>query len=281
MTEIRLSIALLTRNRPYSLNQCLESVRSQSVQPFEIVVSDNSDPAYVSDSKQVADRWDCRYITGSLRGLCSNRNHAAVACQGTHIRTMDDDHILLPEHLEKCLEALKFDPHSIWTTGEIGYIDGEFYNQAETANQLSPSGVGIGITNTDNNWGIADGSSIYPRTVYDQGFRMLEDYEYGESSLEFGAYLYANGFKSRSLLGVYVEHYAEAATITRRPLGMYESRLYSSICYNLYFKRNYQNFLRYLGLYSLYLQPYKNLLIYLPQILQKVNNRWNALTPPR
>ncbi|MDB9311793.1 glycosyltransferase family 2 protein [Spirulina sp. CS-785/01] len=276
-SKIRLSIALLTRNRPESLNECLESVRSQSVQPFEVVVSDNSDPDLATDTKAVADRWDCRYITGSLRGLCSNRNHAAVACQGTHIRTMDDDHILPPDHLKKCLEAIQSDPHSIWTTGEIGYIEGEFYNQAETANQLSPSGVGIGITNPNDNWGIADGSTIYPRTIYDQGFRMLEDYEYGESSLEFGAYLYANGFRSRCILGVYVEHYAEAATITRRPLSMYESRLYSSICYNLYFQKNYALFLRYLGSYSWRLRQHKNILTYLPQMLNKVYNRWGNI----
>ncbi|NEO27125.1 MAG: glycosyltransferase family 2 protein [Kamptonema sp. SIO4C4] len=272
--KVDLSIALLTRNRPKSLNQCLESVRLQSVQPFEIVVSDDSDPDLVQETKSVADRWDCRYISGRSQGLYSNRNHAAIACQGTHIRTMDDDHILPPGHLEKCLEAVESDPHSIWTTGELGYIEGEFYNKAETANQLSPSGVGVSIKDPNNNWGIADGSTIYPRTIYDQGLRMLEDYAYGESYLEFGAYLYAKGFRSRCLLGVYVEHYAESTTITRRPLSMYESRLYSSICYNLYFQKNYTKFVRYLMAYTWRLRQYKNIATYLPQILQNVRQRW-------
>ena len=276
-SDIRLSVALLTRNRPESLNRCLQSLRSQNVQPYEVVISDNSDPQWVNATRDIAHRWDCHYITGSLRGLCSNRNHAALACAGTHIRTMDDDHVLPPEHLQQCLAAIAEDARAIWTTGELGYIDGKFYKKVATANQLSASGVGLGITNLNDNWGIADGSTIYPRSVYDRGFRMLEEYNYGDSSLEFGAYLYANGFRSRCIIGAYIEHYAEAITITRRPLSLYESRLYASICYNLYFQKNYIKFLRYLASYSLRLGRQKNLLRYLPELFRKIEKRWGAI----
>ncbi|WP_204103348.1 MULTISPECIES: glycosyltransferase family 2 protein [Spirulina sp. CCY15215] len=277
-SEIRLSIALLTRNRPDSLNRCLQSLRSQNRQPFEVVISDDSDPQWTNAIKEVADRWDCRYIKGSQRGLYANRNHAALACHGTHIRTMDDDHILPPGHLQQCLDAIAIDPQAIWTTGELGFIDGKFYKKVAVANQLSASGTGIGITNPDNNWGIADGSTIYPRLIYDRGFRAIEEYNYGESYLEFGAYLYMNGFHSRCISGAYIEHYAESETITRRPVSMYESRLYSSICYNLYLQRNYCKFLRYLASYSFYLGKHKNLLFYLPDILAKVRSRWEKST---
>ncbi|MFM6022178.1 MAG: glycosyltransferase family 2 protein, partial [Dolichospermum sp.] len=43
MSNILLSIALVTRNRPESLERCLKSLRSQNVQPFEVVISDDSD----------------------------------------------------------------------------------------------------------------------------------------------------------------------------------------------------------------------------------------------
>jgi glycosyltransferase involved in cell wall biosynthesis len=276
-SDIRLSVALITRNRPESLNRCLQSLRSQNVQPDEVIVADDSDPQWVNPTREIAHRWDCHYITGSLRGLYANRNHAALACKGTHIRTMDDDHVLPPGHFQQCLAAIASDPESIWTTGELGYIDGKFYKKVATANQLSASGVGIGITNLNDNWGIADGSTIYPRSVYDRGFRMLEDYGYGESFLEFGAYLYANGIRSRCILGSYVEHYAEAITITRRPLSMYESRLYASICYNLYFKMNYVKFLRYLTSYSIRLSKKRNLIHYIPEIFRKIEQRWGAI----
>ena len=39
---IKLSVALVTRNRPDWLRRCLGSWRTQSVQPYEIVISDDS-----------------------------------------------------------------------------------------------------------------------------------------------------------------------------------------------------------------------------------------------
>lgn len=66
---------------------------------------------------------------------------------------MDDDHILAPDHLARCLEAVKNDPDAIWTTGEIGYLIGECSRVAESADQLGPSGVGEAIRDTDDNWG--------------------------------------------------------------------------------------------------------------------------------
>ena len=43
MQEARLSVALVTRNRAASLERTLQSLRSQSVEPWEVVVSDDSD----------------------------------------------------------------------------------------------------------------------------------------------------------------------------------------------------------------------------------------------
>src|SRR5437870_13704662 len=118
-TEIRLSIALITSNRSESLQRCLECLRTQSVQPYEVVVSDDSDASAAPATRAVAARWKCRYIVGPRRGLYANRNHVAMACTGTHIRTMDDDHTLPEKHLERCLEAVESDPTTVWTTGEI------------------------------------------------------------------------------------------------------------------------------------------------------------------
>lgn len=275
---LKLSVALLTRNRPQSLATCLASVRSASVQPTEIIVSDDSDPEFQGENEAIAQRWDCHYIQGPRRGLYANRNHAALACTGTHIRTMDDDHRFPPDHFAQCWEAIKADPQAIWTTGERCYFDGVFHCHTERANQLCTSGVGLGITNPDDNWGIADGSTIYPRTVFDRGFRMIESFNsYGESFLEFGAYLYAHGFKSRCIPGAYVEHYCDRTVITRRPLGMYVSRLYASIAFNRYFCPHRLRLLRYILTYSRYLAPHYNLFTYIPQIWRDVETRWEKV----
>ena len=41
--ETRLSVALVTRNRPASLERTLKSLRAQSVQPWNVIISDDSD----------------------------------------------------------------------------------------------------------------------------------------------------------------------------------------------------------------------------------------------
>ena len=192
--EILLSVALVTRDRPESLNRCLKSLRAQNVQPFEVVISDDSDPPLTNKTEVVAKRWGCRYIQGPHRGLYANRNHVALACKGTHIRTMDDDHVFPRGHMGQCIKAVSLDPFSIWTTGETCYINGKYQGIIEKANQLHPSGAGCSVQDIDNNWAIADGSTIYPKEVFDRGYRMVEDYEHGSSYLEFGAYLYHNGF---------------------------------------------------------------------------------------
>lgn len=278
--SLQLSIALLTRNRPESLARALASVRAQSIQPYEILISDNSDPEYAGAIADLAARWDCRYILAPVRGLYPNRNFAATQCQGTHIHTMDDDHVWPAGHLECCLAALDRDRHAIWTTGERGFIDGEFYMHVEHANQLSPTGVGIGIRDPDHNWGIADGSTIYPRTVFDRGFRMLESFGgYGAVYLEFGAYLYHNGFRSRCIPGAYIEHYADRSILTRQPTSMYASRLYASIAYNRYLQPSRRQLIRALLSYSWHLRGQRNPVTYLPEVWAQVEARWGNPTP--
>ena len=115
--SIRLSIALVTRNRTASLCRCLASLRVQDAQPWEIVISDDSDAAPAEVNRAIAGEFEARYIPGPRRGLYANRNTAALACEGTHIRTMDDDHTFSPGHFEQCLAAVQSDPHSVWTTG--------------------------------------------------------------------------------------------------------------------------------------------------------------------
>ncbi|MGB8353052.1 MAG: glycosyltransferase family 2 protein [Chthoniobacteraceae bacterium] len=231
--DVRQSIALVACNRPDSLRRCLESLRAQGEQPHEVIVSDDSDDEFATETRRVAGEYDCRWIAGPRRGLYANRNFAALQCAGTHIRTMDDDHTFPPGHFAQCSAAVRSDPEAVWTTGEIGFIDGKFHDKAETAAQLHPAGVAGPVGDPDNNWAIADGSTIYPAKVFKSGLRMVEDFGFGSSYLEFGAFLYRHGFRSRCVRGAIVEHHAEISTLMRdNP----ESRLFASLCYNLFFQ---------------------------------------------
>lgn len=274
-SEVRLSVALVTRNRPESLDRCLKSLRSQDVQPFEVVVSDDSDPALAPKTEAVAKYWQCRYIIGPRRGLYANRNHAALACKGTHIRTMDDDHVLPDGHIKQCLDAVYSDPKSIWTTGEIGFINGDYCGNCPTAMQLCPSGVGSEVTNPDDNWAIADGSTIYPREIFDQGYKMVEWFSFGSSYLEFGAYLYYHGFRSRCIPGTLVQHYADENILYRQKnIHVIESQLYASLCFNQYFQPNPKLAVQYAFSCIGYSKFNQKLIFDLPKLLLRAKKRW-------
>jgi glycosyltransferase involved in cell wall biosynthesis len=262
--DISLSVALVTCNRPDSLERALASLRSQSVQPFEVIVSDDSVAEHAEPNREVAMKHHCIYRVGPRRGLYANRNFAARQCRGSHIRTMDDDHVLPRDHFSQCLEAMKSDPEAIWTTGEIGYLNAEAVNVAEVANQLGPSGVGERIENRGDNWGISDGSTIYPRDVFDRGYHMVEDFGFGSSYLEFGAFLYKNGWKCRCITGALVEHFA---TVLSKPDPA--SIVFASICFNAYFRPNLIRLGRYLA-------PRWRELRALPKLIRKAQRRWSA-----
>jgi glycosyltransferase involved in cell wall biosynthesis len=263
--SVKLSVALVACNRPESLERGLASLRSQSIQPFEIIVSDDSGRDHADRIRQLAAEYGGIYRSGPHRGLYANRNFAAQQCRGTHIRTMDDDHILRFDHLSRCIDAVKDDPNSIWTAGEIGYLNGASVGVAETANQLGPAGVGEPIEDRDDNWGIADGSTIYPREVFDRGLRMVEDFGFGSSYLEFGAYLYKKGWRCRCIQRCEVKHYA---TVLGRPDPL--SQLFASICFNTYFRPNGFRSIRHLF-------PHWRNWTNLRKLFEMARRRWNNL----
>jgi len=264
-SSLRLSVAIITCNRPDSLERGLASLRSQSIQPFEIVVSDDSGEKHATGVRRLVVEYGAIYCVGPRRGLYANRNFAATQCNGSHIRTMDDDHILPLDHLSRCMEAVKSDTGSIWTTGELSYLNGAAFHATETANQLGPAGVGEQIKDNDNNWGIADGSTIYPREVFDLGFRMVEDFGFGSSYLEFGAYLYKNGWRSRCIPKAAVEHYSTEFG-SADPLSL----RFAAICFNCYFRPDRYRMFRHLA-------PHWQSWTKLPRLYQMAYRRWNNL----
>ena len=147
----------------------------------------------------------------------------------------------------------------------MGFLDGVVVGVTETANQLGPAGVGEKIENRNNNWGIADGSTIYPREVFDRGFRMVEEFGFGSSYLEFGAYLYKNGWKSRCIPGAQVKHYATALAC---PDSL--SQRFASICFNRYFRPDKLQLVR-------HLIPHCQNWARLQMLFEMAHRRWNNL----
>ncbi|NEO43481.1 MAG: glycosyltransferase family 2 protein [Moorea sp. SIO4A3] len=240
--DITISVALVTRNRPESLNRCLMSLRSQSIQPFEVVVSDDSDPEFAAETELIVKRWNCQYISGPRRGLYANRNHAALACKGTHIRTMDDDHEFPEKHFEQCMLAIKSDPEAIWIIGE--YLPTEKVGQQPhpCPGQLHPRGFSVKPKNTQNCWAISDGASIYPKVIFDSGIRYAEYFKFGYSYLEFGSRLYWLGYSLRHLESTYIIHYYDKnnRSVMSDIINL-SSCFYAILCHSFIYQNNLIN----------------------------------------
>ncbi|WP_183959133.1 glycosyltransferase family 2 protein [Salinibacter ruber] len=206
MTDIDLSVALVTRNRPESLGRTLQSLRAQRVQPFEVVVSDDSDPKYVDEVQRVAERYDCRYVEGPKKGLYPNRNRAAQACRGTHIRTMDDDHEFPEGHIEACLEAIRSDPEAVWVIGEKNYSTGLDSAAIAGPGEIHPRGHTVIPEDDQHSKAIADGSAIFPNKVFSEEGGYREKPWAGYLYLELGSRLKSRGLRIREVKDTHVLH---------------------------------------------------------------------------
>jgi glycosyltransferase involved in cell wall biosynthesis len=207
---IRLSIALVTRNRPESLERCLKSLRAQSIQPFEIIVSDDSNDEFVAANKALCLQYDCIYKAGPRRGLYANRNNAALNCAGTHILTADDDHSHPQDYLKEIVSLATQERDRIWIFGERSC------NLTPSTPLICPpeldrSGHGGTPADPSNCAAIADGSTVYPRRIFDSGLRYDETYSFGSIWYLWGQVLVKHGWRISFSPATFIYHHEDMA----------------------------------------------------------------------
>ncbi|HMJ05586.1 MAG TPA: glycosyltransferase family 2 protein [Chthoniobacterales bacterium] len=259
----------MTRNRPESLARTLRSLRSESVQPWEVIVSDDSDEPQAAEVARIAQTFGCRYVRGPQQGLYANRNHAAACCLGTHIRTMDDDHEFPPHHFQECLHALKDDPASIWIIGEYYPTSPERSTPPICPGQLDPRGFSIAPADSQNSWALADGAAIYPRAIFDRGLRYVQSFKFGDVYLEFGSRLHWLGYRLRQLRNTYVLHHLDAAARSfHNPDEELAARFFAMMCHSFRYQPTLTNRLL-------------SSLEFCRQCLQKGGLAWRALRRAR
>jgi glycosyltransferase involved in cell wall biosynthesis len=171
-----------------------------------VVISDDSDPEYADEVQSVAETYDCRYVEGPKKGLYPNRNRAARACRGTHIRTMDDDHEFPGGHMEVCLEAIRSDPESVWVIGEKNYGTGLNSDAIARPGEIHPRGYTVLPEDDQNSKAIADGSAIFPEKVFSEEGGYREKTWAGYLYLELGSRLKNHGIRIRELKSTHVLH---------------------------------------------------------------------------
>ncbi len=192
-TTVSVSVALVTRNRPRSLGRALESWRAQRVAPDEIVVSDDSDAVHADETARIAAAFGCVYTSGPGRGLYANRNHAALACTGTHILSADDDHTHPPDYVAVARDLIAADRLRVWVFSERDPQDPAALLTCPP--ELHRSGFGCAPADSSRSAGIADGSTVYPRAIFDAGLRYDEQYAFGGLWYLWGKLLASRGWR--------------------------------------------------------------------------------------
>lgn len=100
----KISIVIPVYSGGLLLQPAIESILSQSLQEFEIVLVDNN---AARETKQIAQIYADKYpntirlLHEPIQGLCAARNTGIRSAKGEFIALLDDDDMMMPERLEK------------------------------------------------------------------------------------------------------------------------------------------------------------------------------------
>jgi len=114
------SIVIPTYNRAHFLHEALESVWSQSLTSYEVLVIDDGS---TDNTEQVLERWRdrIRIFKGQHEGVAAARNTGVVNARGRYIAFLDSDDTWLPHKLERQAALLEAEP-------EIGLLYGQMWS---------------------------------------------------------------------------------------------------------------------------------------------------------
>ena len=126
---MKISVIIPTFNRRKTLRRAIESVRNQSLSPFEILIIDDGSndgtKEWVKESFQ-----DIKYIYQNNQGVSSARNKGIKYAYGDWIAFLDSDDEWLPSKLYEQVKAIGSNPEiKFFHTNEIWIRNGVRVNQ--------------------------------------------------------------------------------------------------------------------------------------------------------
>ena len=99
------SVVVCTKDRPESLERCLDSLKKQTFKNFELLVV--STPG--AKSREVCKKYASAYIEEKRAGRCIARNTGITKSRGEIIAFFDDDTEAKKDCLDKLLRCYKYD----------------------------------------------------------------------------------------------------------------------------------------------------------------------------
>jgi glycosyltransferase involved in cell wall biosynthesis len=125
--ELRVSVAICTRERPAELARCLTSVLASPEAPYEIIVVDNA-PSSGSTREVVNQFAGVRYQCEPQQGLSAARNTALAVANGDVVAFADDDVTVHSDWVWRIRRSFE-DPKVMLVTGLV--LPGELQTPAQ------------------------------------------------------------------------------------------------------------------------------------------------------
>lgn len=112
---LRVSVIVMTYNRPASLRRCLASLVVQAMpqEAFELVVVDASTPPVGYVLAEFANRLNMVHHVGPNLGVAGNRNTGAARAKAPVIAFLDDDCVAAPNWLERLTAKVEAHPRCL------------------------------------------------------------------------------------------------------------------------------------------------------------------------
>lgn len=120
------SIAVVTYNSSRYVLETLDSIRTQTYQNIELIISDDcSTDNTIALCKDWIQRYQDRFVTTSLiespqnTGVSGNSNRAQDACNGEWVKVIAGDDLLMPHCIEMYIKFVNSHPNSFFIFSRI------------------------------------------------------------------------------------------------------------------------------------------------------------------
>jgi hypothetical protein len=135
------------------------------------------------------------------------------------------------------VSAIRDDPDAVWVLGEwVPEEWGDVAGHVPAPGELHPRGYAVQPRDLQRSASIADGSTIYPRRVFDSGIRYADDFTFGIAFLEFGDRLAHQGYRIRFLASTHVIHHATPSSIVDAETTD-AARMFAMLCHSFLYRR--------------------------------------------
>lgn len=181
MEKVSVSVILPMYSYAQYLDEAIQSVLAQSVQPYEIIcVSDGA----IDNSVEIARKYPVTIIEKENGGLSSARNAGIAAATGKYMMSFDSDDIMRPDCIKEHL--LLADENSIVTCGLMAFGSENYIARPKVATIEQLLKTNVIYSNT-----------LFPKQAWIDAGGFDEDMINGWEDLEFWIRVLEKGYKSK------------------------------------------------------------------------------------